>query len=95
MTATGCASRNAPLASVAGDALSAASPAVDVTVAVVDAVYSFATPGVNGPNDAGPPSVSDSVAGTVPPTPRPPTGVTKTEPLSCDAVRTRGPGTRP
>ena len=64
---TGCASRRAPLLSVASDALRAASPAVDVTVAVVDAVYSFATPGVNGPNDAGAPSVSARVAGTVPP----------------------------
>ena len=39
-----------------------------ITVAVVDAVYSFATPGVNAPNAAGAPSVSDSVAGTEPPT---------------------------
>ena len=68
MTTTGCASRNAPLASVASDTLNAASPAVEVTVAVVDAVYSFSTPGVNGPNDAGPPSVNASVAGTEPPT---------------------------
>ena len=47
--ATGCASRNAPLVSVAGDALRVASPAVEVTVAVVDAVYSSSTPGVNAP----------------------------------------------
>jgi hypothetical protein len=39
-----------------------------VTVAVVDAVYSFSTPGVNGSNVAGAPSVKASVAGTVPPT---------------------------
>src|SRR3954466_10527341 len=39
-----------------------------MTLAVVLAVYSFATPGVNAPNEAGPPSVSESVAGTVPPT---------------------------
>ena len=67
--ATGCASLNAPLASVTVDALSAASPAVEVTVAVVDAVYSLrharrerrrTTP--ERPSD------SDSVAGTVPPT---------------------------
>ena len=45
----------------------AASPAVEITLAVVDAVYSFATPGVNAPNVAGVPSVSASVAGTVPP----------------------------
>ena len=37
-------------------------------MAVVDAVYSRSTPGVNAPNVAGAPSVSDSVAGTVPPT---------------------------
>ena len=47
---------------------------VEITVAVVDAVYSRATPGVNAPNVAGAPSVSASVAGTVPPTP-PETGV--------------------
>src|SRR5215207_936445 len=64
---TGWASRNAPLASVVGDALSAASPAVEVTVAVLEAVYSCATPGVNEPNEAGAPSVSDNVAGTAPP----------------------------
>src|SRR5215207_4946120 len=64
---TGWASRNAPLASVVGDAVSAASPAVEVTVAVLEAVYSCATPGVNEPNDAGAPSVSDNVAGTAPP----------------------------
>src|SRR5438309_463505 len=46
-----------------------ASPAVLVTVAVVDASYVRSTPGVNGPNAAGAPSVSESVAGTVPPTP--------------------------
>ena len=39
-----------------------------MTFAVVLAVYSFATPGVNAPNEAGAPSVSDSVAGTEPPT---------------------------
>jgi hypothetical protein len=36
-------------------------------------VYWRATPGVNAPNDAGAPSVSESVAGTVPPTPPWPT----------------------
>ena len=46
--------------------LSSASPAVEITVAVVDASYVLATPGVNAPNVAGAPSVSDSVAGTVP-----------------------------
>ena len=39
-----------------------------ITFAGVVAVYSFATPGVNAPNDAGAPSVNDNVAGTVPPT---------------------------
>ena len=38
-------------------------------MAVVDAVYSRATPGMNAPNVAGAPSVSASVAGTEPPTP--------------------------
>src|SRR3954471_3570215 len=46
---------------------SAASPAVEMTFAVVVAVYSFATPGVNEPSEAAGPSVSASVAGTVPP----------------------------
>ena len=48
---------------------SVASPAVEITFAVVEAVYVFATPGTNAPNDAGAPIVSASVAGTVPPTP--------------------------
>ena len=52
--------------------VSVASPAVEITFAVVVAVYSFATPGVNAPNVAGAPSVSASVAGTVPPAPRVP-----------------------
>src|SRR3954451_17256497 len=90
-TPTGRASRNAPLASVACDTLNAASPAVDVTVAVVDAVYSFSTPGVNGPNDAGGPTVRASVGGTVPPTSTGTAGVTRTEPLSLDGVRNSWP----
>ena len=45
--------------------VSVASPAVEMTLAVVEAVYSFATPGVNAPNVAGAPIVSDSVAATV------------------------------
>src|SRR4051812_25262396 len=49
-------------------AVSVASPAVEITLAVVDAVYVLAVPGVNAPKLAGVPSVSDSVAGTVPPT---------------------------
>ena len=68
-TCSGCGSENAPLVRWPGsDTVSAASPAVLITFAVDDAVYSFATPGVNAPNVAGAPSVSDSVAGTVPPT---------------------------
>src|SRR5689334_19402175 len=47
---------------------SAALPAVEMTFAVVLAVYSLSTPGVNAPNDAAGPSASESVAGTVPPT---------------------------
>ena len=43
--------------------VSVASPAVQMTLAVVEAVYSRATPGVNAPNVAGVPSVSASVAG--------------------------------
>ena len=50
------------------ETLSVASPVVLITFAAVCAVYSLATPGVNGPNDALP-TDSDSVAGTVPPTP--------------------------
>src|SRR4051812_50158646 len=69
VTTTGRASRNAPLASVACDTLNAASPAVDVTGAVVDAGYSFSTPGVNGPNDAGGPTVRASGGGPGPPAP--------------------------
>ena len=38
-----------------------------MTVAVVCAVYVLARAGVNAPNVAGTPSVSESVAGTVPP----------------------------
>src|SRR3954451_23221534 len=38
-----------------------------MTLAVVEAAYVLATPGVNGPNVAGVPSVRASVAGTVPP----------------------------
>src|SRR4051795_8657994 len=71
---TACGSENAPLtrwpgAFVLGSAtVSVASPAVLTTVAVVEALYSLATPGVKAPNCTGGPSVSDSVAGTVPPT---------------------------
>ena len=69
-TCSGSGSVNVPLARYAGDGAtdSAASPAVEITFAVVDAVYSFARPGVNAPKLAGVPSVSASVAGTLPPT---------------------------
>ena len=60
---------NAPLARWPGsDTLSAASPAVLVTVAVLVAVYSCSTPGVKAPKLALAPSCRLSVAGTVPPT---------------------------
>ena len=57
---------------------------MEITVAVVDAVYSFATPGVNAPNAAGAPSVSASVAGTVPPA-----VPSSWSPPSCDGERLR------
>src|SRR5262249_43819732 len=69
----GCARENAPLTSLPvlfelGSATdSAPLPAVVITFAVVDAEYSKSIPGVNGPKDAGAPSDSDSVGGTVPP----------------------------
>src|SRR3954454_13611951 len=60
---------NAPLVRWPGsETVSAASPAVEMTLAGVDAVYSCPTPGVNAPNEAAGPSVSDRVAGTEPPT---------------------------
>src|SRR3954447_20945673 len=69
-TCSGSASVNAPLVRWSGpETLRVALPAVDVTVAVVDASYVLSDPGMNVPNEAGPFSVSASVAGTVPPTP--------------------------
>ena len=47
----------------------AASPAVEMTFAVEWRRSPASRPGVNGPKAAGVPSVSDSVAATVPPTP--------------------------
>src|SRR6185436_474571 len=65
----GCVMVNAPLVRWFGpDQLSAASPAVETTSAVVVVLYVLATPGVNGPNEAAPPRVSPRVAGTLPPT---------------------------
>jgi hypothetical protein len=46
--------------------LSAALPALESTFAVVEALYVFATPSVKVPNPGCGPSVSASVAGTVP-----------------------------
>src|ERR1700754_1934246 len=71
-TCSGCASENVPLISLpvlvelGSDTDSTPLPAVEITFAVVDAVYSKAIPGVKGPNEAGAPSDSASVAGTVP-----------------------------
>src|SRR6478752_6884060 len=48
------------------ETLSVASPAVEITFAVVEALYVRATPGVNGPKAAGVPSDNASVAGTEP-----------------------------
>ena len=64
-TRSGCRQRERAVHQVAGvgRTVSAASPAVEITFAVVVAVYSRATPGVNAPNDAAGPSVSASVAG--------------------------------
>src|SRR4051794_31593061 len=71
-TRSAAGSANVPLVRCPGSlTVRAASPAVDTTFAVVDAVYSRVTPGVNAPNEAAGPSVSASVAGTVPATPPP------------------------
>src|SRR3954454_17993437 len=71
-TRSGSASENAPLVRWPGsDTLSVALSAVEMTSAEVVATYSRSTPGVNAPNDTGPPTASASVAGTVPPTPPP------------------------
>ncbi len=68
-TRSGCGRLNAPLVRRPGSlTLSVASPALEVTVASLVAVYSRATPGWKGANVAGPLTASDSVAGTVPPT---------------------------
>src|SRR3954447_10546370 len=66
---SGSDSANDPFVSTPGSLpVSAASPAVLITFAVEVAVYSLSRPGVNGPKDAGGPSVSANVAGTDPPT---------------------------
>src|SRR4051812_40711768 len=66
-TCSGSARLNVPLVSVPPSVVSAASPAVEMTFAVVDASYVRSTPGVNAPNAAGVPSVRARVAGTEPP----------------------------
>src|SRR5690349_19138801 len=68
-TCSGSSRLNAPLARWPGGAtLSVASAAVLITFAVVEVEYVLSTPGVNGPNDAGPASESARVAGVEPPT---------------------------
>ena len=70
---SGCGRANAPLTrwpvlfELGSATLRSASPADEITLAVVDASYVWPTPGVNGANIAAGPSDSDSVAGTVPP----------------------------
>src|SRR5688500_5609746 len=68
-TRSGSARLNAPLARWPGpETVRVASPAEEMTFAVVPEVYSFVVPGVKAPNVAGAPSDRASVAGTVPPT---------------------------
>src|SRR3954452_23235315 len=67
-TCSGSLSVNAPLDSLPPSVVRLASPADQGTVGVVDASWVRSTPGANAPNAAGVPSVSESVAGTVPPT---------------------------
>src|SRR4051794_4073435 len=72
VTCSGSARLKAPLARWTGPlTLSAASPAVEMTFAVVAVVYVRSAPGVNAPKAAAGPSVSESVAGTEPPMPPP------------------------
>src|SRR5262245_51708759 len=68
-TRTGSLRANEPLVRTPGsDTDNAASPALEMTLADVVAVYCLSTPGANAPNVAGAPSVNASVAGTEPPT---------------------------
>src|SRR4051812_33914302 len=98
-TRSGRGRAKAPLVSRPGsETVSAASAAVLMTLAVVVAVYSRATPGANAPKLAGAPSVSASVAGTLAPT-SPVTGVAvlrRSLPLSTQTLPlrpvTRGAG---
>src|SRR6476661_7141485 len=65
---SGSSSVNAPLDNRPPSTLSAASPAVEFTLALVEASYVRSAPGTNAPKEAAAPSVSDSVGGTDPPT---------------------------
>src|SRR4051794_26333652 len=68
-TRSGSGNEYAPLARCPGsETLNAASPALEMTFAVVEATYSRSTPGTKAPNDGAAPSDSDKVAGTEPPT---------------------------
>src|SRR4051812_28621549 len=69
LTLTGSGSVNVPLLRRPPEVESVASPAVEITLADVLAVYVWSAPGANAPNVAGAPSVSASVAGTVAPGP--------------------------
>ena len=71
-TRSGCGRLKAPFVWPGGVVVgsltvSAASPAVLITFAVVVAVYSRATPGVNVPNEAGAPEGEGERRGHVPP----------------------------
>src|SRR4051794_4928011 len=69
-----------PVATLLGSLTdSVASPAVEITVAVVPASYVRSTPGVNAPKAGAAPSAIDNVGGTVPSTvPGTPVDVTRT-----------------
>src|SRR3954462_13233507 len=73
LACSGCGSANAPLTSLPGllelgsATERAASPAVEMTLAVLEARDSPATPGTNEPSCGAAPRDSESVAGTVPP----------------------------
>src|SRR4051794_9807442 len=69
-TRSGSGSENAPLVRCPGSLTeSVASPAVEMTLALVPVTYSRSTPGWKAPKLGAAPSVRLSVAGTVPPTP--------------------------
>src|SRR3954452_16813146 len=64
-TCSASGSEKAPLVRRPGsDTVSAASPALEITLAVVDAVYVRSVPATNVPKEGVAPSVSESVAGT-------------------------------